>query len=106
MEKITIKEILLDAANLIEIKGWSQKALARDINGNIVSINSPKAETFCAIGAMNRALKKYPRSEQLAFDTLSVVENYIDNIITNWNDSPLRTKEEVIKTMRDCAATL
>lgn len=80
----TEAEKLRYARTLIE-KGWTQGAYAVDENGRAVSENSTYAKSFCAVGAC------------LAAKTSSY---YLDRLISQdvvaWNDTPGRTKEEVL----------
>lgn len=48
-------QILRDALNLLETKGWTQKVDARDAHGKPVPCHSDEAACFCSIGAMLRA---------------------------------------------------
>ena len=94
---------LRKAADLLESKGWTQGAFAR--NGHEeVSINDPQANCFCVLGAIifsncigdlrtRAALARYLNLDR-------------DEWVLDWNDDPTRTKEEVIKTLRDCADSL
>jgi hypothetical protein len=46
---------VLRAARGLIVKGWNQNALAEDKMGNDVPVNSNKAVSFCAVGALRRA---------------------------------------------------
>jgi len=49
-------EILIAARTLLETKGWTQDAMARDISGIAVSCHDPRATCFCALGATGKVL--------------------------------------------------
>lgn len=80
----TEAEKLRNARALIE-KGWTQGLLARNKDGEGAFSDATEAVSFCAVGACVRSgvscghLKKL-----LGVDT------------TSWNDTPGRTKEEVL----------
>ena len=48
-------EYLCKARDYIE-RGWTQGSSARDVYGESVLANSPRAVTWCAIGAINAAM--------------------------------------------------
>jgi hypothetical protein len=75
---------------------WTQKTLAKDMNGNKVSPGDPSACCFCLYGAVCYCYSE-PNTKlrvlNLIRSTLrlpSVIE------ITSWNDAKERTLEEVI----------
>lgn len=107
MQSKSAKEVLLAAANLLEEKGWTQKAYARDQFGNSVSTHNHDAVCYCAAGSIRCVV-----SNDSYFVATSTLNRYLrvgnkhNSGLADWNDSSNRTKEEVIQTMRDCAATL
>lgn len=53
----TPAETLQKARDLIaDPAHWTQKASARSAEGNSVSVRSPKAESFCTLGAIDRVV--------------------------------------------------
>lgn len=48
-------ELLKNARELLNLKGWTTGELARDAEGNHVSYHTAEAACFCAIGALRRA---------------------------------------------------
>lgn len=54
-KKITASQLLLNAAALIETKGWTQGVFAKNELHHAVSSEDPSACSFCAIGALRRA---------------------------------------------------
>lgn len=102
------KEILIEAANLLETKGWTQDAFARDANGMGIKSHEESAVCFCTIGALNRVsgenvVRRLDTEGNKAYEYLR------DSIggwgIAEWNDSYDRTKEDVISALRNAAAT-
>ena len=92
-------KILRDAASLIEEKGWTQNAFARDAEGNLVPSWSGAATCYCASGAL-RAVA--PLADQRA-DARRVLRDQFatpggDRSIPNWNDHPDQTAENVVAT--------
>lgn len=113
--KQTNKEVLLAAANLLEEKDWTQKAYAKDSYGMSVSYSSENATCYCALGSMWRvakitahyyAFKYIPMPEKSLHKYLVSIKEPGFVSIAQWNDEPVRTKEDVINAMRNCAATL
>jgi hypothetical protein len=76
--------VLLAAADLIEQKGWTQRAY-KDENG------------YCIVGAL---LEINGRGWNQAIFEIS---GHLHQQTSSWNDAPGRTKEEVVRTMREVA---
>ena len=58
--KMDTKAVLVEARRLIEA-GWNQGHISCDADGNAVGPISPRAVSFCLIGALIRAVKNvYP----------------------------------------------
>lgn len=107
----SIKSILSQAADILETKGWAQNAFARDKDGKPVMPNSDVAVCFCVLGAIQLAEENKPYSAINALRKYifkGLYSNYSDeySCLSKWNDEPGRTREGVISTMRNCAATL
>jgi hypothetical protein len=103
--KMSVKRILIAAANLIKNIGWTQGAFARDRYGATISPTRPEAACFCAAGAIISVacLRNSSSSE------ISEAEFFLRRRIGNvemWNDKPGQTAENVIKTLRECAEEL
>lgn len=101
-------EILTAAANLLETKGWTQDAFARDANGKSIKSHEESAVCFCTIGALNRAsgenvVRRLDTEGNRAYEHL---RHSIGGWgVAEWNDSYDRTKEDVISTLRNAAET-
>lgn len=88
------QQVLLDAADLIEEKGWIQGANWRPGLG------------YCVFGAINKVTQN-----DLAFsDAVGRVLTEIGRLnqpwtggIARWNDEPGRTKDEVLAALRKAA---
>ncbi len=90
-----IGKTLYAAADLIEEVGWCQYKY--ELKGWFKTIG------YCMVGAINKVMT----GNANRFRDLSVihrVENYIlGENVSGWNDNSGRTKEEVVKLMRDVA---
>ncbi len=103
-------ELLKKAKALLE-KSWIKGAAARQQNGREVSSASPKACSFCMLGAIDGAGEKlhawtYERAAcrtalEVAFKTLhpEFVPNSNSNFtsLAQFNDAPETTKEQVLE---------
>ena len=58
MAKNTKVATLLKTARGIIARGWCRGSMAVDANGKRVTVKSPKAKNFCAVGALRRAEHK------------------------------------------------
>ena len=96
------KEILRRARSYIE-NGWTQSCCARDKNGNSVMYRNQEAVSFCLIGSIRRAIADdmlLPMSSALDLRPVGAilrdVKNNMNLTLPTWNDSPTRTKQEVL----------
>ena len=86
----------MKAWELLEQKGWCQGTYA--LNKHSMRVHPTKrAHAFCAIGAIRCIYKTQERMEVAAKKVLKYIGL---NNISIWNDSPGRTKEEVIEALR------
>ena len=113
-------EMIDAAAALIETGGWSQGCNARDADGEMTMLDpgpdGSQPVAFCAHGALCMIAQKVtpkvgdsayfaPNNiEGRAFDALNRASPA--GAIVAFNDTPGRTKEEVIALMRDTASKL
>ena len=106
-------DTLLRVKDLLE-KGWTQGQLAEDIEGDEVSVCSPRATHFCLLGAVRReAHEDYKRYENLLYQNLKQLldkplSEYAEgrSTLADWNDSSLRQKSDVIGLIDACIAHL
>lgn len=97
-----IKIILQNARNLLTPEGaWIQGAFAADFNGENVLPSDKRAVCWCALGAIAREI-----GDQYS-EALRVFREYLDELsITEWNDYPYRTKEQVLNTFDKVIASI
>lgn len=89
----TVAEALTEARELLDKKGWTQGAYARDANGDEVLYYSKDACKFCARGALFKACG----NDALYLLASDALDKFIPNALTViWNDDPGRTKEDVL----------
>lgn len=109
---ITAKNVLIEAINLLETKGWTQDEFARDINGVGVGSLSKSATCYCTIGAINAATSALverntgwdeERRADLRLNAKRAVRQVIQGGIAMWNDTEGRTKDEVIEALKQAA---
>lgn len=103
---VTTADVLHRAADVIEEWGWAQGTHARRTDGSPCGWDSVTAASFCALGAIHKAL-----------DDLGLVgedRNFVrcagwlagcvpDFNIKDWNDDLGRTQAEVVATLRAAA---
>jgi hypothetical protein len=82
------REVLLAARWMLKHVGWQQgQYVSYDVDVNF------KPVAFCAIGALMRVEKENPEDYSRALNELFL---HIGCRIPTWNDTPGRTKEEVL----------
>lgn len=85
---------------LLYYKGWTQASMARDSNKRSCSEMSDDAQCFCTLGLAYRATEdlgfpSYDREHFLdPFRTALAPE--FEGMVSQWNDAPGRTKDDVI----------
>lgn len=108
--------ILQKAADIVE-KGWTQKTSARDADGNKVYPFGEEGVSFCATGAIQKAVSvvsggdMHPIDAEMLISTCWAKLSYhlgykkddvggLYEFLGHWNDQEGRTKEEVSDAMR------
>jgi hypothetical protein len=95
------RKVIDDAITLLQTKGWIQGRLAKDARGEGTWVMNEDATCFCAAGAICRAAGDSPIGQAL-WDKLDdwvnqqIDPNFRYSGIAGFNDSPGRTREEVI----------
>ena len=93
------EEVLREAANIIDDAGWEKYVYATPYGvcaGYAITVSCYEGPSYLA-------------SEQellLHSVTLMALRNFVGTGVTNWNDNVAASKEEVVKTLRDCAAKI
>lgn len=102
-------ETLKSAKSLIETKGHTKGAFARNSAGEGTHYADADLTRFCAVGAMKRAASErfdnaYGEDFHEYTDLSQAAADYFENSydgdldIPHWNDAPTRTREEVLHT--------
>ena len=103
-------ELLRRACDLVR-SGWSQHAVARSAEGVEVQPWQDAAAAWSLLGALVAALEgraDHGRDlplEQLAAALNELAERIDDDSLTNWNDEPARTHDDVTNTLEAAAAS-
>ena len=97
------RAVLLAAADLLEPEGaWCQDQMALDARGKPTIASSPNACRWCASGAIIavsvRKLQARLNARVAIRESLGVAS------LTEWNDAPERTQDEVVAALRAAAA--
>jgi hypothetical protein len=103
-------ELLQRACDLVR-NGWSQQADARSAEGAEVQPWQDAAAAWSLLGALVAALEeRADRGRDLPLDHLAAALNELaelidDDSLTNWNDEPERTHDDVINTLEAAASS-
>lgn len=116
----TLVEHLQNIKNLLLKYGWCQYAFARDNAGEKVNIFSSDVTEFCIRGLIYRyadndelykrillhicgSLDEDLKAKVLALNNLDLEDRRFVNLatafLTDWNDAPKRTKEDVLSLL-------
>lgn len=85
----TVKEVLKAARWIIDNVGWCQGYYRKNAQGQDVYDDS-QAACFCSVGAL---LAVETSNQNLT----TIAENLLNKDVVTWNDTPGRTKEEILK---------
>lgn len=89
---MSIVQVLTEARSMIE-KGWTQGWFAKTADGERVLEKNPKAVCWCMAGAYWATAPDWSaRNDAEGF----LRQATGDESITNWNDTPGRTQQEVL----------
>lgn len=105
---------VIDRALELVSTGWTQGAFARVApKGNQIGCYEENARCFCTVGALKRA-----SAEAAKFDSVSEEWRLLEDAacevraaarvfdLVNWNDDPIREKEEVLQAFRNASANV
>lgn len=95
---MTTATILDRAADLIEKKGWTRGALARDANDVVAGCKDRRAQKFCVLGAIYR-LEPDSWGRVAAVNAVVAV---VGRDVSTWNDRQ-KSKRPVIAALRKAA---
>lgn len=96
---MTALTLLKEARAIIDEKGWTQGAYARDDRGAFIDVTSSRAVCFCTLGALRRAqvdLKDSVSLDSYKTAALWLNEAGVPRGFGSWNDAPTRTKVDVL----------
>jgi hypothetical protein len=98
---VTPREVLIEARRLIAEKGWTQDAYARDAKGrnSLTEGFDGDPVCFCADGAIRWATHMHQGREEARCLLNKAIGNervFSGYDAWKWNDTPGRTKEEVL----------
>jgi hypothetical protein len=122
----SIPNILLKAAEVIELNGWTQNDWYASVGTDDLDVLPAQECPVCAAGAINVAADHVPdfdepegnlREALEAFarhidpEIGSVLDEFADEAdlfssIGDWNDTSAGSAEDVITALRECAASL
>lgn len=76
---------------------WCQFSIAQDIDNNTINFTSKKAVAWLALGAVNKLLLE---NKELHYNYCNELRQIISGSINSWNDANIRTKNEIIGTLK------
>ncbi len=99
-----ITQILEEAKGLLQRKGWTKFATARNESGSVVGLNDNDASCYCLPGALVKAWRNVdPRNEGFYFSYFeekfaeTLRENYgYDRTVTQWNDNMATSVDDAV----------
>lgn len=110
--KKRVRQVIEDAQKLVEA-GWTKGAFARTEHGNVIGCYEKKATCFCTIGALRRAASNAAEFDGVDVETI-LLEDAVGEVrhaaktfdLVNWNDDPIREKEEVLQAFQNASANV
>lgn len=111
--KKRVREVIDRALELVGA-GWTQNAFARTKpGGSAVGCLTESAKCFCTIGALKRAARETANRDNIEVEML-LLEDAAAEVraavrvldLVNWNDDPIRKKEEVLQAFRNASSNV
>lgn len=100
-------EVLEKAADLIESRGWCQgRYAAIGHNDDSCSHLDSRAACWCAEGAIGRVAGIQIPQLDGRYPAIAALRDHLGSPIVKWNDEMGRTRAEVVRELRACAAKL
>lgn len=88
-------EVLQEAINILSAMGWVQHDVAQDKDGNAINPMKPSVVAVCIYGALHRSRRNYSELDSAC----RAIRHVLPCEINEFNDSPGRTKEEVLDAL-------
>jgi hypothetical protein len=93
------RQMLLDAADYIDVHGWCQKQPLNK-HGNVCAVGA----VYAVDNSLGVLTGKATTGSVMASEALERLRKYTgSSTVWLWNDKPWRTKEEVVFVIRECA---
>ncbi len=98
----TSQEVIDAAITLFEKNpySWTTKALARDKNYNTCSYETPKATSWCLLGALARISKLNPTPRHVWIEVLDRCKAKLTMPLHDYNDTVIKSKKDAINFLR------
>lgn len=105
---VSTSRILTEAATILHTRGWIQREYVNLEGycaiGAIRTVTEDYGEIAAAQAALAKVLRENGVEDTYVYETGSdehrgFIQDF--ELITNWNDDPFRTKDEVVQAMRD-----
>lgn len=114
MNNKIIIDVLGEASQLLQRKGWDRFAMARDECGKSVDLNSNEASCYCLSGALCKAWRVIdPANEEFYFKYFEkkfsdvLHESYgFGGTFTRWNDSVATSRDDVLNLIQSVISSL
>lgn len=109
-----IIEVLLEAGQLLQQKGWNKYSMARNERGDECGPDSSEAACYCLSGALVKAWRTVdPANEDFYFaffekkfaDVLRARYDY-NRTFTQWNDHVATSQEDVVNLIHSVVTSL
>lgn len=92
----TVPTVLKRARALLAAKGWTQGSMAVNANGEAVAIQSRRAASFCALGAVHRVTGNIPDGGLYSTVRRALMDTAGTSVVA-YNDAPSCTKSKVLR---------
>jgi len=102
---MTRGEVLCNAANLLQEKGWTQNSIARNSQGHRCEITDEDVASLCAEGAIATVCKS--EFSRAFYEALGTLRHFLGRgRIFEWNDERKRTKAEVVEALQGASKAI
>lgn len=106
-EKDVQSRVVAAAIELIEKKGWSSEVAARLPSGVSCSYTDPDAACYCLSGSLAAACHQLGVAVSIGVEEINpIIKKKLGMDVNKWNDMPGRTKEDVLRVLREVRENL
>lgn len=97
------RQILSQAADILEANDWCKGAFARDCEKKPCSVINANLQSYCMMGAVVKVLDNQKYEPFIDYHAVDQILKQKGFYMMDWNDLDCRSKEEAVAKLRELA---